>query len=314
VLFIFSGDSVIIKPMKNCLFFILVVILLTAAGWLFYSGWFNSKTEEGARATIQSMETSTPIPSQEPSKEPIFKPLPSDEQAYQKPAEDAVIKFPVFNYHHIRPMPSEASSTITDRAFTVSPEGFEAHLKYFQENGYQTVLIDDLLSYFDTGKPLPAKAISITFDDGRYGQYKWAYPLLRQYGMVATFFITTDWVGKETFLTWSQIKEMSDNGMAIGSHALDHPSLSVLSGAVLKKELEESKKIIEEKIGKKIDYLAYKGGSFNEKDIEATRAAGYQAALSVYKIIDQMPKYRYVIRRFHADDPLESITSKLTGY
>ena len=296
--------------MKNWLFFILVVILLAAAGWLFYSGWLNLKTEENIEAAIQSVTTPTPTPSEEL----VFEPLPSAEPAYQKPAEDTVIKFPVFNYHHIRPMPSVASSTITDRAFTVSPEGFESHLKYFKENGYQTVLIDDLLAYFDTGKPLPEKAIAITFDDGRYGQYKWAYPLLKQYGMIATFFITTDWVGKNTFLTWEEIKEMSENEMAIGSHALDHPSLSTLSDAVLKKELEDSKKIIEEQISKRIDYLAYPGGSFNEKVIEATKAAGYQAALSVYKIIDQAPKYRYVIRRFHADDPLESITSKLTGY
>jgi len=297
--------------MKNWLFFILAIILLAAAGWLFYSSWFSPTNGESIIITQNPIATA--------SESPAIEPLPSagtvvPTPTYQKPAESAIIKFPIFNYHHIRPMPSEASSTITDRAFTVSPEGFESHLKYFKENGYQTVLIDDLLAYFDTGKPLPVKAIAITFDDGRYGQYKWAYSLLRQYGMVATFFITTDWVGKADFLTWDQIKEMSDNGMAIGSHSLDHPALSQVDNHQLQDELAISKKIIEEKIGKKIDYLAYPGGSYNERVIEATKSAGYQAALSVYKIIDQVPKYRYVIRRFHADDALESITSKLVGY
>ncbi len=274
-------------------------------------GWFNFKAGEGIKVTPRSITVA--------SKEPSFEPLPSTETvspepSYQKPTEDSLIKFPVFNYHHIRPMPSVASSTITDRAFTVSPEGFETHLKYFKDNGYQTVLIDDLLAYFDTGKPLPLKAIAITFDDGRWGQYKWAFPLLKQYGMTATFFIITDWVGKSDFLTWPQIKEMSDNGMTIGSHTLDHPNLTALSDEALKRELEDSKKIIEEKIGKKINYLAYPGGNFNEQVIELAKAAGYRAAVSVYKIIDQAPKYRYVIRRFHADDALESITSKLAGY
>jgi len=296
--------------MKNFLFGFLAVILLVTLGAVIYFGWksFGDKQQ----VEITAYPTATP-------EESNFEALPTAESAspqpsYQKPDENKTIKFPVFNYHHIRPMPSVASSTITDRAFTVSPEGFEAHLKYFKENGYQTVLIDDLTAYFDTGKPLPAKAIAITFDDGRYGQYKWAYPLLVQYEMVATFFITTDWVGKGTFLTWAEVKEMSDNGMAIGSHALSHPNLSALSDNSLKKELEDSKKIIEEKIDKKIDYLAYPGGSFNERVIEAAKTAGYQAALSVYKIINQAPKYRYVIRRFHADDALDSITSKLTDY
>jgi len=298
--------------MKNWLFFILVIILLTAMGWLFYSGWFNLKTENNIKVAIQTPATPTP------SEEPIFEPLPSagtvsPEPSYKKPDENTIIKFPVFNYHHIRPMPPE-TAPINDRAFTVSPEGFEAHLKYFKENGYQTVLINDLMDYFDTGKPLPEKAVAITFDDGRYGQYKWAYFLLKKYEMKATFFITTGWVGSNDFLTWDQIKEMSNNGMAIGSHSISHPHLSDQNDIDLKHELEDSKKIIEEKIGKRIEYLAYPGGDYSPRVIEFTKTAGYQAALSVYKIIDQAPKYRYVIRRFHADDPLESITSKLVNY
>jgi len=60
--------------------------------------------------------------------------------------------------------------------------------------------------------------------------------------------------------------------------------------------------------------LAYPGGNYNAHVIDFVKEAGYQAALSVYKIIDQEPKFRYAIRRFHADDALESITEKLVGY
>jgi len=301
--------------MKNWLFFILVIILLAVAGWLFYSGWSNFKEEEKITAAIQSIATPTPTPSEEP----IFEPLPlaetvSPTPTYQKPAEDAIIKFPIFNYHHIRPMPDVASSTITDRAFTVTPEGFEAHLKYFQDNNYQAVSIYDLLNYFDTGKPLPPKAMAITFDDGYYGHYQWAYPLLKKYGLTATFFIITDSVGKPDMLTWEQIKEMSDNGMFVGSHSLSHANLAAIGDEQLRRELADSKKIIEEKIGKTVDLLAYPGGNYNEHVIGLAKETGYQAALSVYKIIDQAPKYRYAIRRFHADDALESITSKLVDY
>jgi peptidoglycan/xylan/chitin deacetylase (PgdA/CDA1 family) len=309
--------------MKKWVFFILIIILFVTFGLIFYLSQSNWKIANRADIVI------TPKPTAATAENPDSEFLPLSETLlaklnYQKPAEDTTIEFPVFNYHHIRPMPSVASSTITDRAFTVSPEGFETHLKYFKENGYEVVLIDELIEYFDMGKPLPQKAVAITFDDGRYGQYKWAYPLLRRYGMTATFFITTDWIGRDTFMNWNQIKEMSENGMVIGSHSLSHVNLTTLSDETLKKELEDSKKIIEEKINpsgqsegevsRKIDYLAYPGGNFNEHVIEFARAAGYKAGLGVYKIINQEPKYRYMIRRFHADDALESITNKLTEY
>jgi len=299
-----------VNSMKNIVFIILVLIILAAIGAV---GYFWQQTDILIKA--DNLSTST-LP---PQRAQIQESLPSSVMItpapnYQKPVDDAMIKFPVFNYHHIRPMPSLASSTITDRAFTVSPEGFEAHLKYFKDNGYQTVSIYDLLNYFDTGKPLPAKAIAITFDDGYYGQYKWAYPLLKKYGMNATFFIIVNNVGKSGILTWGEIKEMSENGMFIGSHTLSHPNLAALSDEILKRELEDSKKIIEEKISKKVDLLAYPGGNYNERVIQFAKDAGYQAALSVYKIIEQTSKARFVIRRFHADDDLESITGKLVGY
>lgn len=288
--------------MKKITFAFLVLVVLFAIGAMVYN-WRQ------AEILIKAGTSSTPS----------LEPLPTGATieatpVYQKPNESAVFPMPVFNYHHIRPMPNVASSTITDRAFTVSPEGFEAHLKYFKENGYQTISIYDLLNYFDAGKPLPKKAVAITFDDGRYGQYKWAYHLLKDYGMTATFFITTDWVGKADFMTWAQIKEMGDNGMFIGSHSLDHAPMNKIDDQQLRAELINSKKIIEEKIGRPVDLLAYPGGNYNDHVIELVKEAGYQAAMSVYKIIGQAPKFRYAIRRFHADDWLESITEKLVDY
>lgn len=293
--------------MKNFVFVIFVVILLVAIGGGFWFWW-----QAGNLIKIKNPAASTLSPQRTHG----YEPLPSSEflPFYQKPAENAVIKFPIFNYHHIRPMPDVASSTISDRAFTVTPEGFEAHLKYFQDNGYQAVSVYDLLDYFDTGKPLPDKAVAITFDDGYYGQYRWAFPLLKKYGMTATFFIIVNNVGKPDVLTWDEIKTMSDNGMIIGSHTLSHPNLTSISDGQARNELIESKKVLEEKISKQVDLLAYPGGNYNAHVIDLVKEVGYQAAAGVYKIIDQSPKARFAIRRFHADDELESIVSKLVNY
>lgn len=295
--------------MRNFLFVIFVLVILAANGlvfWLWLGGRFSYQKDNFHLVG----KTYEPTPSVLFERQGI---LPSAGDIYKKPAENKTIKFPIFNYHHIRPMPPE-SAGVTERAFTVTPEGFEAHLKYLKDNGYQIVSVYDLLAYFDMGQPLSLKAVALTFDDGRYGQYKWAFPLLKKYGMTATFFIITDWVGKPDFLTWTQIKEMSDGGMTISSHTLDHPHLSSLNDDQLRSELADSKKILEEKIGLAVDLLAYPGGDYNERVIGFAKEAGYRAAMGVYKVIEQLPKYRYAIRRFHADDDLGSITSKLIGY
>jgi peptidoglycan/xylan/chitin deacetylase (PgdA/CDA1 family) len=224
----------------------------------------------------------------------------------------SAIKFPIFNYHNIAYLPE--SATITQKAFNVTPKLFEEHLKYFKENGYASVPLDYLTSYFNTGSALPPKVFAITFDDGRVGQYDYAFPILKKYGFSATFFITTEWIDHAGYMSWDNIKEMSEAGMAIGSHSMTHFSMTLIDASRLKWELEQSKKIIEEKINKQVDYLAYPGGSYNQGVIDATIKAGYQGALSVRKVIEQSPKWRYFISRFHADDNMESIISKLGNY
>ncbi len=295
--------------MKKVLFVFSMIILLAAIGLVFYN-WQNSVKLQNVNPGSQPTESfeATPTFSYQPNGQ-----LPSSGDLYQKPAENQVIKFPIFNYHHIRPMPPE-SAGVTERAFTVTAEGLEAHLKYLKENGYRVVLLDALLDYFDTGQSLPPKAVALTFDDGWREDYQNAFPILKKYGVKATFFVPTGWVGQPEIMSWEEMKEMSQAGMVFGSHSIFHPYLDKLSDENLKKEVEDSKKLLEEKLGKKVDYIAYPAGMYNNKVIEAVKAAGYQAALGVYKVIEQSSKYRWSIRRFHADDNLESITSKLIDY
>jgi peptidoglycan/xylan/chitin deacetylase (PgdA/CDA1 family) len=295
--------------MKKKILLIFVLIFIAASGVFLYvercKVW----------ACDDGMEYLAPSPSVSAKKSSLQTPpkLPQGEAAYSILKAGETIKFPVFNYHHLGPMPENAD--INRRAFTVTPELFEGHLKYFRDNGYQVVLVGELIEYFKTGKPLPEKAVAITFDDGYLEHYDNAFPLLKKYGVKATFFIPTGWVGTSTrgdMMSWAQIKQMSDAGMAIGSHAITHPNLQNISDEDLKRELEGSKKMIEEKIGISCDLLAYPGGNHDARVIEAVASAGYEGALSVYKIIAQAPKYIYSIRRFHADDNMESVVGKLT--
>ena len=85
--------------------------------------------------------------------------------------------------------------------FSINPNVFEKDLKYLKENNYTPVLVKDLIAYVDDGVPLPERPVLITFDDGFYNNYIYAYPLLRQYDMKAVISIIGELADKATLIT-----------------------------------------------------------------------------------------------------------------
>jgi hypothetical protein len=125
--------------------------------------------------------------------------------------------------------------------FFISPKIFEKDLKYLKENNYSTVTIRDLINYVDNGVPLPEKPVLITFDDGYYNNYLYAYPLLRQYNMKAVISVIGSQTDKYSkinnknsyyaYLTWNDIAEIE----FYGSGGVVEPpvtSVSLADGAV----------------------------------------------------------------------------------
>lgn len=94
---------------------------------------------------------------------------------------------PVLMYHHVSRAPG---------LVTVSPETFEAQIRQLAENGHQSICCDDLLAFMQGTKPLAEKSLLITFDDGFLDNYVYAHPILKRYGMSATLFVVTRWLGE----------------------------------------------------------------------------------------------------------------------
>ena len=76
----------------------------------------------------------------------------------------------------------------------------------------------------------------ITFDDGHLTNYTIAFPVLRKFGFRAEFFITPGQIADSNRIKVHQLKEMIDNGMAIGSHGLTHAYLDDLDDVEAIKE------------------------------------------------------------------------------
>ncbi|MDH5573450.1 MAG: polysaccharide deacetylase family protein, partial [Gammaproteobacteria bacterium] len=72
-------------------------------------------------------------------------------------------------------------------------------------------------------------------------------------------------------MTWSQVREMSDNGYDIGSHTVNHPILSTCTEDEMIYELAKSKERIESNIEKEVISVAYPVGSssaYNNKTVK----------------------------------------------
>jgi peptidoglycan/xylan/chitin deacetylase (PgdA/CDA1 family) len=213
----------------------------------------------------------------------IFANLPSPEPL---PTAETLI-IPVLTYHRIIPK--------TTSIYDFTPEMLEEHFKLFRSLGYQTISAAEFITYQHDPTLFPKKPLVLTFDDGNKSHYTWAFPLLKKYGFHATFFIYPKAVHdvSELSLTWTELKEMSDDGFDIESHTLSHPYLSrsnitpgdIHSNTVyqnwLANELQCSKTIIETKLGKKISLLAYPFGWFDAIVESAAMKAGYQGIFTV---------------------------------
>lgn len=122
----------------------------------------------------------------------------------------------------------------------------------------------------------PAERFALTFDDGHVSNFTIALPVLEQFGFRGVFFITTDWIDRPGFLSQSQIRQLAEAGMLIGSHGLTHTFFSKLSDRQLKVELSRSRECLEAIVQRPVSGVSLPGGRSHERIRDLARAAGYR--------------------------------------
>ena len=185
------------------------------------------------------------------------------------------------------------------KALTITVAEFEKEMKALKDNGFSVIPLQDFLAWRRGEKNIPHKSAIITIDDGWVSGYTNAWPILKKYGYPFTLFIYINYVGTGgKSLSWEQLGEMRDAGVDIQCHTYSHSNLhgkglNLAKGVPqeiqslgyegwLKKELIDSRAVLEKQLGIKVDALAYPYGIYNAKVREVVKQAGYDAAFTVY--------------------------------
>ena len=213
---------------------------------------------------------------------------------------------PIIMYHSI------LDSTAKAGKYIITPAVLEQDLLYLKEHGYTAVLPDDLIAYANGEKRLPDKPILITFDDGNYNNYSYAYPLLKKYGMKALISIvgsfTEQYSEKDavmnnnySYLSWEQLQELINSQIiAIGNHSYDMHSEKTRPGFCrlpneseqeyiynISKDLLHMQKISQDKLnGYTINTLVYPYGTCNSITEKIAADLGFAITLTCYEKVN----------------------------
>jgi peptidoglycan/xylan/chitin deacetylase (PgdA/CDA1 family) len=213
-------------------------------------------------------------------------------------------RIPVLLYHSV-------SETCDPRfaEWTVTPALFADHMRHLAESGYRTLTVREMVErVFDRREPFDARSVVITFDDGLADFHTHAWPSLRRHSLTATLYVATGFVGgtstwlasvgeaERPMLSWSQIEELSQDGVEIGAHSHEHLQLDTLSAARASLEITKSRDALEEVVGP-VASFAYPYGYYRRRLQRQIAEAGFSSACGVREALSSPSDDRFAIAR-----------------
>lgn len=233
-------------------------------------------------------------------------------------AAGAQTAVPVVMYHAVLRDPARQGR------YVVSPQEFEDDLRWLEGHGYTTVLMADLIAYAQGGE-LPEKPVLLTFDDGYFNNYVYAYPAAKARG--AKFVLSPIGVFADEYTesgeenpnysqaAWPRLREMAASGLVeIQNHTYNLHKTAPVAGvkrlpgesdaayeARLTADLSLAQRRIAEEVGAAPTTFVYPFGAKSPGTAEIVRGMGFAATLSCEEKISRIsrdPESLYDLGRF----------------
>jgi len=183
---------------------------------------------------------------------------------------------------------------------SIKLEQFEAHLAELKSGGYTVMALPKIIKALETGIALPNKTIALTMDDAYLSVYEIAWPKLKELEFPFTLFVATDPVdqGIRGYMSWSQIRELSKNGVTIGSQTASHLHMAYADTHTNQRELKKSNDRFIEKLGTRPKLFAYPYGEASERVEELVKNSGFIAGFGQHSGVASKTPNMFYLPRF----------------
>ncbi len=237
------------------------------------------------------------------------------------------VKLPILMYHQISPNPNSWND------YVISPDEFHNDMEYIKRLGWESIGINELISWQKGEFEMPEKPVMITFDDGFKSLIKYGEPILEEFGYKAvaaiigsiceTYSVNNDYPGEWDYMGWDEIREMTQRGIIeIQCHSWDLHSMKSNLGcgrkwgesanAYRRRLSEDLSKFITEIERNKIDFsytIAFPYGAFDSNTLEVVKDMGFAAAFTCTEEINVLTgdaEQLYYLGRFNRPHGISS--------
>jgi peptidoglycan/xylan/chitin deacetylase (PgdA/CDA1 family) len=211
-------------------------------------------------------------------------------------------------YHRVSDEPDELA---------VSPAAFRRQMEALAAAGLRGV---------ETGAATGDGVVGLNFDDGYRDVAEHALPVLEELGFAATVFVATGvtdgrarfaWYRQQPpLLAWDEIAALDRGGsLRFEPHTVTHRNLLTLTDPEAEAEVVESKRELEERLGRSTDTFCYPAGLFGAREMELAAQAGFSRAVSCEPGVNDASVDPFALRRIQVDrrDSLLDFRAKVAG-
>jgi peptidoglycan/xylan/chitin deacetylase (PgdA/CDA1 family) len=182
---------------------------------------------------------------------------------------------PIVMYHYIRDAPR---SDNLGWNLSVAPDDFRKQIGWLTDHGYTAITMREADLILAGQAEAPARPVALTFDDGYRDFYRNAAPILRAARFTATNYIPTRLLGENDYMTWSEVRQLDEEGFEMAAHSQYHTDISTANPDRARIEVFGSKADLESHLGHPVVDWAYPYGGFDLASIALVREAGFWSA------------------------------------
>lgn len=220
---------------------------------------------------------------------------------------EEVVEVPIIMYHSV--LKSKKGM------YSVHPSLLREDIRYLKNHGYQPIFVKDIIAFCEGKGDLPQKPVVLSFDDGHYNNYYYAYPILKEENFKANLNVVGSYCNYSTtsgdydnpnysYLTWREIKELYDSNIfEIGNHTYKMHAFSPRYG--IKQKLYESDdeyaKALKDDVSKleykfmvecgfRTEVFAYPFGAYSDLGEKILREMGFKAFLTCNEGINKLKR------------------------